>query len=107
MSELIEIERLTKAIANVASVLSQTVAIEIQKNLPARAGEQPAHFASTTPGWMGKKELAAHLGVSVRTIDNLVARRQVPFVRLSQRCLRFPPSVVDEELKRKWGVGTW
>ena len=38
---------------------------------------------------LSKQELALAVGVSVRTLDNWVAQKRIPFLRLSARMLRF------------------
>ena len=44
-----------------------------------------------------KKQLAARLGVSVRTIDNLLTRG-LPHIKLTHKLTRFPRVAVDEWL---------
>ncbi len=50
--------------------------------------------------YLNKRQMAAWLGVSVRTIDNLLRARKIPFVRLSARLVRFPRSEVDAHFAR-------
>ena len=38
---------------------------------------------------VSKKELAIAIGVSARTIDNWIAQKRIPFLRLSARLIRF------------------
>jgi len=38
---------------------------------------------------LSKKELAVAIGVSTRTIDNWIAQKRIPFLRLSARLIRF------------------
>jgi excisionase family DNA binding protein len=38
---------------------------------------------------LSKKELAVAIGVSARTIDNWIAQKRIPFLRLSARLIRF------------------
>ncbi len=47
-----------------------------------------------------KRELAARLGVSTRTIDNLLTRG-LPHVKLTRKLTRFPRAAVDEWLSAK------
>ncbi len=47
-----------------------------------------------------KRQLAARLGVSVRTIDNLLARG-LPHVKLTRKLTRFPRVAVDEWLAER------
>jgi excisionase family DNA binding protein len=44
-----------------------------------------------------KKELAARLGVSIRTVDNLLTRG-LPHLKLTRKLTRFPRLAVDEWL---------
>jgi excisionase family DNA binding protein len=47
-----------------------------------------------------KKQLAARLGVSTRTIDNLMARG-LPYLALTGKLRRFPRSIVDAWLRQQ------
>ena len=51
-----------------------------------------------------KPELAKMLGVSVRTVDNWVARRIVPYIAISPRLHLFDPEAVKRALEGKFGV---
>lgn len=53
--------------------------------------------SSNPKDYESKKELAARLGVSVRTIDNLLARG-LPHLKLTRKLTRFPRAAVDEWL---------
>ncbi|MEP6717446.1 MAG: hypothetical protein ABJC09_17890, partial [Terriglobia bacterium] len=51
--------------------------------------------APTAFGLVKKTAVAQAAQVSVRTIDNFVRGKRIPFVRLSARCIRFHlPSVL-------------
>jgi excisionase family DNA binding protein len=52
------------------------------------------------PEYENKRELAARLGVSVRTIDNLL-NRGLPHIKLTRKLTRFPRSAVDQWLKER------
>jgi excisionase family DNA binding protein len=52
------------------------------------------------PEYENKKQLAARLGVSVRTVDNLLTRG-LPYCRLTRKLIRFPRAVVDEWLAER------
>ena len=62
------------------------------------------HVSSTgqlrEPEYENKKQLAARLGVSVRTIDNLLARG-LPHIKLTRKLIRFPRAAVDEWLAER------
>jgi len=52
------------------------------------------------PEYENKRQLAARLGVSVRTIDNLLLRG-LPHLKLTRKLVRFPRAVVDEWLTER------
>jgi excisionase family DNA binding protein len=58
------------------------------------AGQPPA------PDYENKRQLAARLAVSVRTINNLILRG-LPHVRFSRKLLRFPVAAVNEWLAER------
>lgn len=64
--------------------------------------ENRAAGAKQTPQreYEDKRQLAARLGVSVRTIDNLLARG-LPHVKLTRKLTRFPRVAVDEWLAER------
>ncbi len=66
------------------------------------SNQQPVPGAGQTkePDYENKKQLAARLGVSVRTIDNLLTRG-LPHLKLTRRLTRFPRVAVDEWLAER------
>jgi excisionase family DNA binding protein len=52
------------------------------------------------PEYENKRQLAARLGVSVRTIDNLMVRG-LPHIKLTRKLTRFPRGPVDEWLAER------
>ena len=58
------------------------------------AGQPPA------PEYENKRQLAARLGVSIRTIDNLLTRG-LPHLKLTRKLTRFPRAVVDAWLAER------
>ncbi len=46
------------------------------------------------------RQLAAHLGVSERTLANWRDTGKIPFVRITARCLRYSLEEVEAALKR-------
>lgn len=55
---------------------------------------------SNPKDYESKKELAARLGVSVRTIDNLLTRG-LPHIKLTRKLTRFPRIAVNEWLAER------
>ena len=53
-----------------------------------------------------KKILAETLGVSVRTVDNWVAQRLIPYLEPSPRMHLFDPEAVKGALAARFGVQT-
>ena len=47
-----------------------------------------------------KPAVAGLLGVSVRTVDSLMARGRIPYYKLSERCVRFRRSDVLDHLAK-------
>ena len=45
---------------------------------------------SEKPDFLTKTQVAELIGVSTRTIDNLMRRGQLPYLKLSERLVRFP-----------------
>lgn len=60
-----------------------------------------AHNSEFVPniGWVRKPTLAKHLSLSLRSIDNLVARKAIPFARFG-RSIRFRIADVDRALEK-------
>jgi excisionase family DNA binding protein len=63
-----------------------------EHNLPVPGTGQPRE-----PEYENKRQLAARLGVSVCTIDNLLVRG-LPHIKLTRKLTRFPRAAVDEWL---------
>ena len=51
-----------------------------------------------------KQQVADYLGVSRRTVDNLMARRVIPFLKHG-RIVRFPKAALDAHIQRTLIVG--
>jgi predicted DNA-binding transcriptional regulator AlpA len=69
---------------------------EMKENNLAAAG-------TSQPEWRdyeNKRQLAARLGVSIRTIDNLMVRG-LPHIKLTRKLTRFPRRPVDEWLAER------
>jgi phage terminase Nu1 subunit (DNA packaging protein) len=63
---------------------------------------QPAPGAGLpqVPEYENKRQLAARLVVSVRTVDNLLVRG-LPHIKLTRKLTRFPRAVVDQWLAER------
>jgi excisionase family DNA binding protein len=56
-----------------------------------------AHAVDQLPD---KRAVAKYLGVSVRSVDRMVSRRQLPHFKLGPRCIRFRWDDVERALHR-------
>jgi excisionase family DNA binding protein len=50
--------------------------------------------------FLSKQELAFAVGVSVRSVDNWIAQKRIPYIRLSARLIRFDLNRVKAALAR-------
>jgi excisionase family DNA binding protein len=55
----------------------------------------------TTPALLDVPQLAERLSVSEQAVRHMVYRRQIPFIRLGPRRLRFDPAAIDAWLKEQ------
>ena len=55
---------------------------------------------TTTGGLLSLRDVADHLGISERHVQNLRFRRLIPAIKLSERCLRFRLSDVERALEK-------
>ncbi len=54
--------------------------------------------------YLDKNQLAKRLKISIRTVDNMIAKGQLPFLRLSGKIIRFPWGEVLEHLNRHYRI---
>ena len=66
---------------------------ETSKSFAGSSAQLGRHFLS-------KQELALVIGVSPRTIDNWIAQKRIPFIRLSARLIKFNLERVKAALAR-------
>ena len=62
---------------------------------------QPDNNGAGKAELLDKRGVAALLSLSVRTISAMLARGELPHVRLSKRCIRFPRQAVLEAMARR------
>ena len=88
--------------ANEARGASKESALTDSSKSTSRTPEQFEFAFSDNHGrrLLTKRELAAALNVSERTIDNWVAQKRIPYLRLSARLLRFSLPKVEAALAR-------
>lgn len=59
---------------------------------------------SESPDYETKAQVARRLNVCVRTIDNMMKQRRLPFIKLTSKIVRFPKAEVDAYLARNCRV---
>lgn len=69
-----------------------------EQKLPLAPTDQ--HTPICSGEYLDKSQLARRLGISIRSVDNLVRSKRVPFVRLTGKLIRFPWSEVKQHLDR-------
>ncbi|MGD0614369.1 MAG: helix-turn-helix domain-containing protein [Verrucomicrobiota bacterium] len=57
-----------------------------------------------SPDYETKAQVARRLNVCVRTIDNMMKQRRLPFIRLTSKIVRFPRAEVDAYLARNFRI---
>jgi excisionase family DNA binding protein len=102
-----ETKRLADAVASVAATITEPIntklkaAIESGTDFP-RASQANAGSQNAIEGWVKKTDVAKHLNVSLRTINNLMKKGLIPYVRLGGRRVFFKLSEVDETFSRRF-----
>ncbi|HSY29678.1 MAG TPA: helix-turn-helix domain-containing protein, partial [Burkholderiaceae bacterium] len=71
-----------------------------KRNMGINQNPEGAEGQPIAPDYENKRQVAARLGVSVRTIDNLLTRG-LPHVKLTRRLIRFPRAAVDQWLTER------
>jgi excisionase family DNA binding protein len=69
----------------------------------AAMNSEPNQIAAS-PDYETKSQVARRLNVSRRTIDNLMRRRRLPFIKLTSKIVRFPKAEVDAYLTRQFQI---
>ena len=104
MNNTSETKRLAEAVANLAATITEIIDLKVKSlALAARAGEALDHTGSVPPpaeGWAGKKAVAAHLKVSLGTVNAWMRKGLIPHMRLG-RSVRFKLGAVDEAMRRR------
>jgi excisionase family DNA binding protein len=105
-----ELRALTESLGALAKVITDIINQRLSEELTSRRWEIERTIAPVAPEerWVGKKEVAAHCGASLRTISSWMRQGRIPYVRLGGRKVRFKLSAVDAAVER-WerGGGRW
>jgi excisionase family DNA binding protein len=96
-------KRLADAVANIAATIAEIIDARLKAAMEARTG-LPSEVAShkAIEGWVKKADVAKHLNISRRTLDNWMAKGVIPYIRLGERRVFFKISEVDEAINRRF-----
>lgn len=105
MTESHNLQRLTEAIARLATIFIETTAAKVREQTPVAASLKTQYFQKPIDNLMTKKDVSAFLKVSLRTVDTLMRKGYLPYIRLGSRCVRFILADVQNELSRRCIIG--
>jgi excisionase family DNA binding protein len=106
-TQISETKRLADAVSSVAATITEIIdaklkaAIELRTDFP-RASHANADSHIAIEGWVKKTDIAKHLKVSLRTINNWMKKGLIPYVRLGGGRVFFKLSEVDEVISRRF-----
>ncbi len=64
----------------------------------------PGSAAQIQPELLTKSEAAQLLGVSIRTVDNMMRQRRISFVKLTAKMVRFPRREILQHIRENLTV---
>jgi excisionase family DNA binding protein len=70
----------------------------------ADSSEHAERYTDLRDCLLSKPQLAARLGVSLRTVESWMTKRLIPFVKI-KKTVRFSWPDVEQALKQNFGVG--
>ena len=104
MNHSSEIHRLANSIAGLAAAITEIINAKVKEANAARAAadavlpQQTGHPIAIER-WVGKKDVAKHFKISVRTTENWMKRGLLPYIR-NGRNVRFKLSEAEETISR-------
>jgi excisionase family DNA binding protein len=97
-------KRLAEAVENLAATITEIIEWKIRTRAEAAKPIEPktSGIDRLTPsqGWVGKKEAAAHLKISLRSLGNWMKKGLIPYIRIG-RGVRLKLSEIDEAMNRR------
>jgi excisionase family DNA binding protein len=99
-----KIELLARYLTELIEAVTRQAEKKHKSQLPTPLPTPPPITKPTEPqpkeDYFNKKELAVHLNVCARTIDNLM-KRGLPYIKFTSKLVRFPRSAVDDWVKER------
>ena len=104
MSNTSDTNRLAEAVANIATTITEIIELKIRELTEATKACKPVHgginMLTAAEGWTDRRETAAHLKISLRTLYNWMEKELILCVRMGKHA-RFKLSAVDEAMNRR------
>jgi excisionase family DNA binding protein len=102
-----ETKRLADAVANIAATIAEIIDARLKAAMETRTGIPSSLSPDATShkpieGWVTKKDVAKHLNISVRSVNNWMSKGVLPHIRLGQKRIFFKLSEVDEAINRQF-----
>jgi len=99
-----EIHRLASSIAALVAAITGIINAKVKEAIETGATadavlQQQSSHPIAIERWVGKKELAEHFRISVRTTNNWMKGGLLPYIRIG-RSVRFKLSEADETMNR-------
>lgn len=76
----------------------RAASLDAEGRTAAATGGSTKDISMTSPSWYSVDQAAALLGVSRNTIRRMIARGELPTVRLGKRLLRIPAAALDPDV---------
>jgi hypothetical protein len=108
MNNSSEVSRLAKSISGLVETITEIVNEKVKEANDVRASadvalQQQARHPIIIETWVGKKGVAEHFKISVRTADNWMKRGLLPYIRIGKN-VRFKLSEAEEKLNRNFKI---
>ncbi len=102
MNETFEIQRMTKAVANLVTVLVEITTVKAREQVAVSTPSPPQSRLVSDPvnTLMTKRDVAAYLKVSMRTVDSLMRKGGLPHIKFGKRCVRFTLGSLEDHVNR-------
>jgi hypothetical protein len=108
MNNSSEVHRLANSIAGLVETITEIINAKVKETNGARASadailQQQTVHPIALERWVSKKELAEHFKISVRTTDNWMKRKLLPYIRIGKN-VRFKLSEADETINHYYKI---
>ncbi|HTX20291.1 MAG TPA: helix-turn-helix domain-containing protein [Candidatus Aquilonibacter sp.] len=112
MNNSSEVHRLANSIAGLAETITEIINAKVKESNEAKVPvnvvlQAQALHPIAVEGWVGKKSVAEHFKISVRTTDNWMKSGLLPYIKIGKN-VRFKLSEAEETINRSFKIrGRW